>query len=331
MHAVQPRQQLALRPRHVGGPVHVGAQVQHRRARRAEARPLERRREEARLPALHAVDRQSAWVVQHDVGGQVLVLAAQAVDDPRPQRRPARPHLARVDEVDGRLVGQVRRVHGADERQVVHHAGQVRHHLGDPGATPAVSGELERAAHQRPGVLDELDLPGDLVEVGLAVVFVERRLGVEQVHLARPAVHEQVDDRPGLRGEVRLARLEVGRPVRRRRRAAQAVLAQQVSQSRPADTAGDAVEEAPAVDERRAGGPLVVPLGHRLTPQSTYRNPAEFISAWQKVANAFRPAASRSGLPAAARCWAHFSASVFRAPTPTSLSSALGGRLRAIQ
>ena len=51
-------------------------------------------------------------------------------------------------------------------------------------------GEPERAAHQGAGILDELDLAGDPVEVGFAVVFVERRLGIEQVHLAWAAVHE---------------------------------------------------------------------------------------------------------------------------------------------
>ena len=54
-----------------------------------------------------------------------------------------------------------------------------------------------------------LDLAGDLVEVRLAVVLVEHRLGVEQVHLARAAVHEQMNDGLGLRLEVRRAGPEV--------------------------------------------------------------------------------------------------------------------------
>ncbi len=52
----------------------------------------------------------------------------------------------------------------------------------------AVLRELERAAHDRAGVLHELDLAGELVRVGLAVVAVEFRLRVEQVHLGRAAV-----------------------------------------------------------------------------------------------------------------------------------------------
>ena len=77
--------------------------------------------------------------------------------------------------------------------------GEVRHRVGDPRAALAVPGELERAAHDRAGALDDLDLAGDLVEVALAVLLVEHRLGVEQVHLARAAVHEQMDDGLGLR------------------------------------------------------------------------------------------------------------------------------------
>ena len=61
-----------------------------------------------------------------------------------------------------------------------------------------------------PALCDELDLAGDLVDVGLAVMLVEHRLRVEQIHLARAAVHEQVNDGLGLRREVRLPRLEVG-------------------------------------------------------------------------------------------------------------------------
>ena len=40
------------------------------------------------------------------------------------------------------------------------------------------------------------------------MVPVEHRLGVECIDLRRPAVHEQVNDMPGFRGEVRLLRRE---------------------------------------------------------------------------------------------------------------------------
>ena len=53
------------------------------------------------------------------------------------------------------------------------------------------------------------DFSGDLVKVRLAMHAIQFRLRVEQVHLARAAVHEQLDHCLGFRLEVRLARSEV--------------------------------------------------------------------------------------------------------------------------
>jgi hypothetical protein len=86
-----------------------------------------------------------------------------------------------------------------------------RQGVGDPQARATVLREAEGTSHQRargPGVLD---LAGDLVEVRLAVVAVEERLGVEEVDLARPSVREQADDGLGARRGVRRPRLEVAR------------------------------------------------------------------------------------------------------------------------
>src|SRR5438445_187964 len=88
-------------------------------------------------------------------------------------------------------------------------AGQVRQRLGNPHPALAVAGKLKRTAHKGAGTLRVLHLAGDPVEVRPAVVRVERRLRVEQVHLAGAAVHEQVDDRPGLGREVRRPRFQV--------------------------------------------------------------------------------------------------------------------------
>ena len=69
---------------------------------------------------------------------------------------------------------------------------------------------------------------------GCAVLLGEFRLGVEQVHLARPAVLEQADDGLGLRGVVRRARRErVGGRLPRR-----ALLREQVGQRQRAEAAG---------------------------------------------------------------------------------------------
>ena len=145
-------------------------------------------------------------------------------------------------------------------------------------AALAVLGELERAAHQRAGVLDDLDLAGDLVEVRLAVMLVEHRLGVEQVHLARAAVHEQVDDRLRLRREVRRPRLEVGdgssRP--RGRRPGRS----RYASAAPPTARRTRCEEAAAgqVHRRRHRRHVRGPASSAHA-QSTYRNAAEFMIA----------------------------------------------------
>jgi hypothetical protein len=100
-------------------------------------------------------------------------------------------------------VREVGGVHRADESDVIDLAGQVRHGIGHPHAALAMLSELERAAHQCAGATRVLDFAGDLAEVRVAVVLVEHRLRIEQVHLAGAAVHEQMDDRFGLRREVR--------------------------------------------------------------------------------------------------------------------------------
>ena len=56
----------------------------------------------------------------------------------------------------------------------------------------AVLGELERAPQQ---VAGQLLVVGDLGRGRLAVVLRQHRLGVEQVDMARPAVHEELDHR----------------------------------------------------------------------------------------------------------------------------------------
>src|SRR5262249_25463309 len=90
--------------------------------------------------------------------------------------------------------------------------------------------ELERAAHQRAGALRVLDFPRDLVEIGLTMMAVERRLGVKQVHLARPAIHEQMDDRARFGCDMRQARGEIGKsPFRASERT---ISAQQMRQRR---------------------------------------------------------------------------------------------------
>ena len=81
--------------------------------------------------------------------GRFCGLAAQAVDDPAPQRRPAGDARdAAVEVADRDLVAVVPGVHRADDADVVDDPGRVRQQLGDLGAALAVLGELPRAAEQ---------------------------------------------------------------------------------------------------------------------------------------------------------------------------------------
>ena len=101
----------------------------------------------------------------------------------------------------------------ADQRDVVGVPVQVRHQVRHVHARLAVLAPLAMAAQAERVALEELAV--DLAEAGrqrLAVEPVQERLGVEQVHLARTAGHEQEDAALGLRGEMRrLRRQRVGR------------------------------------------------------------------------------------------------------------------------
>ena len=67
--------------------------------------------------------------------------------------------------------------------------------LGELDPRLALPGELEGRGEQVARLLVEVDLQP--ARVGLAVPLRQLGLGVEQVHLARPAVLEQADDRLG--------------------------------------------------------------------------------------------------------------------------------------
>ena len=86
------------------------------------------------------------------------------------------------------------------------------------------------------------------------VVFGQLGLGVEQVDVRRPAVHEHRDHRRRLRGEVRGLRLEVHRQVLARlpgRLGQQPLLAQQVHQGERPDPEGGVRQEGTTARVRR--------------------------------------------------------------------------------
>ena len=83
--------------------------------------------------------------IDGDVAGQILVLGAQAIEQPGAHRRPGelRQRGAGVKLDDGLRMGRRIGVQAAEEAELVHVLGEVRQEVGDPGAGLAVPGEAE--------------------------------------------------------------------------------------------------------------------------------------------------------------------------------------------
>ena len=104
-------------------------------------------------------------------------------------------------ELAGMMV-ELRRVHRTHEAQVVRDGTDVRQQIAQFHAALAVLGELPRTReHLRTSLRGVVvfDFAGEF----LAVVFVQCGLGVEQIHVARPALHKHGNHRLGARLEVR--------------------------------------------------------------------------------------------------------------------------------
>src|SRR5436853_5919649 len=106
-------------------------EVENARLGRAHNRSLKPRREPTIGPVAHALQRMPAGIGQDDVGGQTLVFRAEAVSEPRAERGTPRLRFPGIHEPDGRLMTVDVRVHGANERYVIHDAGEVGEELGD--------------------------------------------------------------------------------------------------------------------------------------------------------------------------------------------------------
>jgi hypothetical protein len=109
-----------------------------------------------------------------------------------------------------------------DEAQVIHDLRGVRQKFAHPRAAPAVPLELERRPGQRQRrlvgghageTLPHAHRPGQFLSVHLGKL----RLVVEQIHLRRPAAHEQVNDPLGAWREIR----KITQPLVRTRRVRQ--------------------------------------------------------------------------------------------------------------
>src|SRR5207245_3642450 len=105
-------------------------QMQNRTGAAAERRSLVRRRHEAGAPVACAT-RWFAGITHHHKTGQVLILAAQPVEHPRPHAGPAGEDAAGVHLADRTDVIQTIRPTGANYGQIIDAAGNVREPIAD--------------------------------------------------------------------------------------------------------------------------------------------------------------------------------------------------------
>ena len=190
-------------------------------------------------------------IVQHHVGGQVPVLAAQAVDHPGAQRRPPGKHAPRMHDKQRGFVGDVGREHGPDHRDIVYLLRQVRHHLRHLGTRFTPLGELERGRHQTAGFPHCSNFTGQVSAGRLTGKFLQGGFGIQQIHLARSAVHEQLNDRggPGLvMGLLLFQIVDLPRTRRQEGTGRQKVLPQQGGQGGSLKAVSHLGKEGPPVD-----------------------------------------------------------------------------------
>ena len=213
-------------------------QVKHRIAAATECDPLMVRGQKTGTPEA-GIKRiggagGAAARKQHHKGGQARVLTAQAVAGPGSKTGAARLLVTGLQQGDGRIVVDCLRVHGTDEAQLIHDAGGVRQQFAHPGAAFAVAPEIEQGSRDRQGLLPAGHAREALITTHgrrqfLAVQGAQAGLVIEEIELRRPAMHEQVDDAPGLgresgRGLCQHAIAEQQRGERRRAQAQARVL-----------------------------------------------------------------------------------------------------------
>ena len=236
VHAVD---QPELRLLQVGADGLGRVEVRDRLGTAGDAHALVDRRHEAGAPVARAVDDGVLVVLHHDERGQVIVLGADAVVDPRAERRLAREDGAGVHLADAGGVVDAVGLAGADDREVVGTGGDVRDPVGEPLAGLAVllpcalRGEQGRLRFAHRG-----DDGAEAVREALARELVEQRLRVVQVHLRRTAFHEEENHALGARLDVADAGLQ-----RRAGGGDDDILGQQVAEGHGAEAEAGAEEE----------------------------------------------------------------------------------------
>ena len=222
-------------------------QIEDRRRPFQERHALVGARQEAIRIERRPTARTARAGLEHHEAGEVFRFAAEAVGEPRPHARPAELGRAGVDEALRRAVVEHVRFHAADPSHVVDDLFVVRQQFRKVHAAVAVLGELAIATQYRrrafekgePLPFDERTrdrLPVELVQLGL------RR---EEFELARPAGHEQEDDRLGGGFEVRRLRRE------RILALGPGVAVQQPGEGDGTEAQAAVVEEVSAVSHRR--------------------------------------------------------------------------------
>ena len=111
-------------------------QIKHWVTLAAELNALKFRRQKAGAPQTRVKRLVALFAIRnhHDERRQIFVRAAQAVAQPGAHARPARLLETRLNESDRGIVIDGFRIHGLDQADVVHDAGNVRHQFAHPGA-----------------------------------------------------------------------------------------------------------------------------------------------------------------------------------------------------
>ena len=148
----------------------------------ADGRSLIGGGQESAAPVFRAAVRERR--LDGDESGQILILAAEAVDDPRPHGRARERVRAGVKLEAGAAVRNAIAHHGAHQAQIVGAFGDVRKQAADPESALAVLLEFPGRLHQIAHVaLGERERP--LERQRLLVPLLERGLVVERIDAAK--------------------------------------------------------------------------------------------------------------------------------------------------
>ena len=155
---------------------------------------LENAGEEAVAPKSRAYDRFAG--TKNHVTRQILVFCSEAVRDPGTDTRANRLLRTTVHHQQAGLVIGCRRMHGANDAELIGNGAQVRVDLTHRNPALAVLTEFEGRGH----VLATF--------TRFTLLRFKLRLGVKRIHVRRAAIHKQVNDVLGAGSEVRLSRGE---------------------------------------------------------------------------------------------------------------------------